>query len=181
MKLTVDTNILFSALLHKRRIHDLLFYNPELELYTPELLHQELRKHHEKLAKLTKLTREETRTLIEEILPRRITTIPTKEYKKELLEAVKLVKKVDPDDWPFIALAIHLKTPLWTGDKKILKLSATTNYEHFIAIDTEGVELLLNGEPLEKVKERMQEKYGQDKNTREIKYNRGDSVDQANH
>ena len=160
MKLVVDTNIVFSALLHKRRIHDLLFYNPELELYTPELLHQELRKHQEKLARLTKLTREETRTLIEEILPGRITTIPTKEYKKELLEAMKIAGKVDPADAPFIALAMHLKIPLWTGDKAILELAAKTDYKYYIAVDTEGVELLLEGTPLEKVKERMKQKYG---------------------
>ena len=55
---------------------------------------------------------------------------------------------------------MHLKIPLWTGDKGILEQAAKTGFKHFVAIDTEGVEMLLEGESMERVKERMQEKYG---------------------
>ena len=54
---------------------------------------------------------------------------------------------------------MHLKIPLWTGDKGILEQAAKTKYKYYTAIDTEGVELLLEGTPIEKIKERMKEKY----------------------
>ena len=84
-----------------------------------------------------------------------------REIPEEVREKAKeIAGRFDPDDWPFITLAMHLKTPLWTGDKGILEQAAKTDYEHFVAIDTEGVELLLEGTPIEKIKERMREKYG---------------------
>ena len=36
-------------------------------------------------------------------------------------KAIELTKKVDEYDAPFIALAIELESPLWTGDKKLIK------------------------------------------------------------
>jgi len=32
-----------------------------------------------------------------------------------------LVRGIDPDDEDYVALALHLKCPLWTGDKKLIK------------------------------------------------------------
>ncbi len=39
---------------------------------------------------------------------------------KTFKRAVELTKDVDEFDIPFIALAIELDTPLWTGDKKLI-------------------------------------------------------------
>ena len=84
-----------------------------------------------------------------------------KEIPENIREKAKeLVREADPDDWPFVALAMHLNVPLWTGDKELLKLAVGTGFEYFAAIDTEGVEMLLEGKSLEGVKERMREKYG---------------------
>ena len=55
---------------------------------------------------------------------------------------------------------MHLKTPLWTGDKGILELAAKTGYEYCTVIDTQRLELLLERIQVEKVKERMKQKYG---------------------
>ncbi len=38
-----------------------------------------------------------------------------------LEEATELVKDVDEFDMPFLALSLELKSPLWTGDKKLIK------------------------------------------------------------
>ncbi|MEB3806567.1 MAG: PIN domain-containing protein [Desulfurococcales archaeon] len=165
MKLAIDTNILISALLHKRKIHDTVFYRENLQLYAPNLLLQELRKHREKIARLTTLTPREVEILTDKILAKRITIIPEETYRDMIEKAVELLKEVDISDAPFVALAMFLDIPLWTGDKGILELSARTGFKHFVAVDTEGVEMLLRGEPLERVKERMKERYAQDKKT----------------
>lgn len=34
---------------------------------------------------------------------------------------MELVKDIDEFDVPFIALSLELKSPLWTGDKKLIK------------------------------------------------------------
>lgn len=35
--------------------------------------------------------------------------------------AIELTKNIDEFDAPFIALALELESPLWTGDKKLIK------------------------------------------------------------
>ena len=61
-----------------------------------------------------------------------------------------------------MALAIHLKLPLWSGDRRLIRLSIRTRFRHFTAVDTEGVEVLLVGASLEEVRERMKRKYGRE-------------------
>tara|TARA_R110002096_G_C14392562_1_gene706660 strand:+ start:252 stop:440 length:189 start_codon:yes stop_codon:yes gene_type:complete len=36
------------------------------------------------------------------------------------LQAAELTKGVDESDTPFVALAMELNVPLWTGDKKLI-------------------------------------------------------------
>jgi len=36
-------------------------------------------------------------------------------------KAMELTKDVDEFDAPFIALALEMESPLWTGDKKLVK------------------------------------------------------------
>lgn len=49
--------------------------------------------------------------------------------------------RFDPDDYPFIALALELDVAIWTNDKAIIKCSLTTN--QFLAVDTQSLEYLL--------------------------------------
>ena len=159
-KLTVDTNIIFSAIIKPGKIRDLILQHQELELYAPEELAMELEELKPKIPKYTRLTREEANLITNTILNKILKIIPRQAYLQEASQALKLLEKTDPKDTPFVALAMHLKTPLWTGDKGILELAAKTEYKYFVAIDTQGVELLLlEGTPLEKVKERMKQKY----------------------
>jgi len=156
----VDTNIVFSSLTRSKRIQNTLtkLHRNNYTIHAPRELLEELKEHIDKLQKHSPLQPTLLRTIIEEVLPRLLTLHSTAEIPGEVREKAKeLVRGVDPDDWPFIALAMHLKIPLWTGDKGILEQAAKTGFKHFVAIDTEGVELLLNGEPLEKAKERMKE------------------------
>ena len=74
--------------------------------------------------------------------------------------AEQLLAEVDIADAPFVGLAMFLDVPLWTGDKELLVLSVGTGFEHFVAVDTEGVEMLLEGKKIEEVKKRMRERYG---------------------
>ncbi len=122
MKLAVDTNIVLSAMITPRgAVGELLLFTwPRLELFAPEHLRVELSKHREKAAKAARLTVDEI-VEIEGIVLSRITTMPHAVLPATIWErAFHLVKDIDEDDAQFVALALHLNCPLWTGDKKLL-------------------------------------------------------------
>jgi len=161
MKLAVDTNILFSILIGGRKLRKLFLEAREiLKLYTPE---EALNEIEELLPKAARYLNVET-PLVKEIFNTLIKPYLHTTKADEIPEGVKdeareLIGDVDPYDWPFVGLAMYLRVPLWTGDKAVLGYAARTRFKHFVAVDTEGVEMLLRGELLENVKHRMKEKY----------------------
>ena len=161
MDLVFDTNILFSALLGGRVSRVFARAVISLDLHTVDALVEEIKNNMSKLARYTTLTRETLETVINEILTEDVTLHSVEEVPESVREvAWRLVHNVDPDDRPFVALAMHLGVPLWTGDKRLIRLAVETEFRYFTAIDTEGVEMLLVGASLEEVRERMKEKYG---------------------
>ena len=74
---------------------------------------------------------------------------------------IQVVKKVaddlDPDDFPFIALALKLNDPIWTNDRKMIEYGLKSR--KFLTLDTQAVEELLKGKSLNEVKERLKDRY----------------------
>jgi len=68
--------------------------------------------------------------------------------------------EVDPKDTPFVALAMHLGMPLWTGDRVLIRLAVETGFRYYKAVDTRGVEMLLEGKTWEEVEEYLGREYG---------------------
>ncbi len=123
MKIIVDTNIVFSAILNSSsRIGKILLNGKEhFQLYTCDYLRVEIQRHRNKLLKLTKLTNVEltelagfvTTNLIfidERLLPQEL-----------LLKTETILKSIDPNDTPFVTLATHLQGKLWTVDMQLYK------------------------------------------------------------
>ena len=121
MKIIVDTNIIFSALINTNgTIGDLIFNSGNaFEFYSCAYMRHEIDKHWGKLRKMSKLSEsqlEESRLRIfsrisfinEELIPGKI-----------WLDAEKIATDIDIDDSDFIALTKHLKGYLWTGDKQL--------------------------------------------------------------
>ncbi len=162
-EIIVDTNIVFSSLIRSRRIQRIMteLYRKGYTIHTARELIEELKKHKEKILQYTSLPVRLLETIIEELFPKILTLHHTDTIPYQIREKAKeLVRDMDPDDWPFVALAMYLEVPLWTGDKGIIELSVRTRFRHFVAVDTEGVEMLLEGKSLGEVEERMREKYG---------------------
>ncbi len=159
LTLVVDTNIVFSAIIKPGRIREILFRS-SLDLYAPEELALELEILEPKILRYTKLSPAEVRMVRETILSHIVNTVSRKDYVESAKKAYTLLKDVDPKDTPFVALAMRLGVPLWTGDKRIIELSVRTGFEYFVAVDTEGVEMLLERKNLGEVEERMRVKYG---------------------
>ncbi len=122
MKIVVDTNIVFSAILNSSsRIATILLHSgSKLSFYTTEDLLFEIEEHRDKLKKLTSLSDFELSDLISTTIYQikfiDLQSVPFEIY----LKSKVLTADVDIDDTAFVALAEHLNAKLWTGDKVLI-------------------------------------------------------------
>ncbi|MDP3641633.1 MAG: PIN domain-containing protein [Bacteroidota bacterium] len=134
MKIVVDTNIVFSAILNSQSwIGQILLHSDKsVKFYSPRFLQVEIQNHFQKIKKITKLSDSEVNELIE-ILYTKIHFISEEFIPKEsLLNADELTKDVDFDDVMFVALSLHLNCKLWTGDKVLVHSLIEKGFKKFI-------------------------------------------------
>ena len=121
MKIILDTNIIFSALLNTNSTIGELIFDSEnvFEFYSCDYMRFEIEKHWDKLKKISKLTDKE----LHESLFRLYTKIHFVNEEliseKTWLKAENLTTDIDIDDTDFVALTYYLKGVLWTGDKEL--------------------------------------------------------------
>jgi predicted nucleic acid-binding protein len=134
MKIVVDTNIVFSAILNSSSNIGRILIHPhkEFEFYSCNFLKEEISWHKSKLSKLTRLSDENLDELIN-LCIKRIQFInhgilPNKDWNF----AANLLVTLDLKDAPFLALSRHLKAKLWTGDKQLKKGLAKQGFQHYI-------------------------------------------------
>jgi predicted nucleic acid-binding protein len=121
VKIVVDTNIAFSAILNTdSRIGSLLLNSQDtFVFYTCDLLRAEIELHHDKLLDLSGYSRQNL-DLVTNTVCRRLTFISESLIAFEHWKnAADLVRDIDMDDIAFVALNEFLKAELWTGDKKL--------------------------------------------------------------
>lgn len=117
MKLIVDANILFAALIKEGSTAELLI-SDKLQLFAPEFLFTEFAKYEELILKKTHRSHEEFNQFLD-LLKEQITVIP----KKEIIPFTNKAEKISPDpkDTVYLALAIAIKSSIWSNDKKLKK------------------------------------------------------------
>ena len=115
MDLVIDANEIFAALIKESKTHELIF-DEMLHLFTAEFFFTEFDKHSEEIRKKTEKTEEELNNLFD-VLKKKITLIPMEELLPFADEAEKI--SPDPDDVAYIALALKLKCPIWSQDRKL--------------------------------------------------------------
>jgi len=122
VKIVIDTNIIFSRLLSPNgKISDLLLNSSDkFDFYSPTYVLDELENHKKKLLKITGFTENEFEFLKRNIFKKIDLIDPESIRESTWNKAIELTKKVDEYDAPFIALALELESPLWTGDKKLI-------------------------------------------------------------
>ena len=131
MRLVVDANIVLAGLLRDGTTRSLLL-NSSLHLYAPEHLLIETEKHlvvSDRFRKRLKLPKKELAVILT-ALTSGIGVMPTREYRAYLPHARKIAPHAE--DAPYLALALHLLTPLWSNDagmKKQHEVSVITTTE----------------------------------------------------
>lgn len=123
MRVVVDTNIVFSAILNTNSKISKIILQPKskLNLYSTDQLQYELAEHWNKLKRISKLP-EISLHKVATLITSRIKFISVELIPRNLyLNAEKLAGDIDIDDTEFIALTEHIRGKLWTGDKELIR------------------------------------------------------------
>ena len=135
MRIVVDTNIVFSAILNTNSLIARVILQPKsrFHFYSTDLLSQEIQKHKSKLKQFSGLSDSELTTSILLITSKirfiDATLIPT----EILLKAEDLLKDIDIDDSEFVALTNQIRGKLWSGDKVLQNGLKQKGWSKFIS------------------------------------------------
>ena len=134
MKIIVDTNIVFSAIVNTSgTLGDLLLNSEKVfDFYAPGFLWHEIQKNRYKLKKISKLSDSE---LVESeyFVTKYIHFISEEQIPSRTWNRVqKLLQDIATKDTAFVALNNYLRGQLWTGDKKLLKGLRNKNYKRIL-------------------------------------------------
>ena len=137
MKIVVDTNVAFSAILNSNgKIGDLLLNSGRyIDFYSVTYLRHELKNHYDKLSKISKQPIDKI-TETEYFVTKEITFIAEEQIRENVwLSSYDLVKDVDLDDIAFVALTKHLRCKLWTGDRVLIRGLKKNGFLNIISTD----------------------------------------------
>src|SRR3989338_6533412 len=119
MQLVIDANILFAALIARKKSLDIIL-RPNIEVAAPEFIKQEWKEHQEEIAKKAGLSYDEAMAFFI-ILTEKVRFYTPEEIKQEMEEIKDTIK--DADDIEYLALALKLNCPLWSEDKDLKEQS----------------------------------------------------------
>jgi predicted nucleic acid-binding protein len=137
VKVIVDANIVFSGILNSNgKIGDLLINSKKcFEFIAPYFLQIEIRKHHQRLSKISGLSIENVREAEFQIC-KDITFISEEQIKASAWNiAWKLTFDIDPKDTPYIAFTKHFKCKIWSYDKILKKGLEKKGFKNFVSTD----------------------------------------------
>ncbi|WP_022670776.1 PIN domain-containing protein [Hippea alviniae] len=119
MRIVVDSNIVFSALLSKDNRCRRVLFQKKFEFFTCNFLMVEIFENKDKLVKVSKLSENDLILQLSSIFSR-IHFFPEDFIPKHFfIKAYEICKIVDDKDTPFVALSLFLNAKLLTGDKKL--------------------------------------------------------------
>ena len=133
MRIIVDANIVFSALLNTNgKIGDILIKSKKkVQFIAPEFL-SEINKHHKKIVKISGLSIDQIREAEFQIY-HNILFISEEQIKESHWKSASILTfDVDPKDTPYIAFAKHFKCKIWSGDKELIKGLAKKGFTNFV-------------------------------------------------
>jgi predicted nucleic acid-binding protein len=137
MRIVVDSNIVFSAILNTNSKIARIILQPRnrINFYSTEQLSIEIEEHQEKIKKISNYSDSDLERIIALII-NKIRFINVRLIPKESYEfAESLTYDIDIDDTEFVALTEHIRGKLWSGDKKLQKGLKKKGWNKFISTD----------------------------------------------
>lgn len=118
MKIVIDSNILFSALIKDSVTRRIILEYDGFFLF-PSFIFEELEKHKAELLKKSGMKRKSFETLLN-LLIQKVLIISTDVLSQYRARAYDLVRDIDPDDTLFVACALaYPSSVIWSDDKKL--------------------------------------------------------------
>ena len=158
VKTIIDTNKIVSIALKNGLVRRIFLFE-NINTYSIDYSLEEIKENIEIICKRFSISL--FNKLLEELILPKINIISINEISEYSKEAKHIAINFDINDWPFIALALKLKLPIWTNDKDIIKYCIKSC--KYLAIDTEILlkalrkEIDLNN--WKTVKEELKKKY----------------------
>lgn len=137
MRIVVDSNIAFSAILNSNSKIGTIILHPKsrFNFYSTNQLLEEIEAHKDKLKSLSGYSENELNQ-ITHLITKKIRFINIKLIPLEIFQkALSLTQDVDIDDTEFVALAEHAKAKLWTGDKKLIQGLSEKNWKKVVSTE----------------------------------------------
>jgi predicted nucleic acid-binding protein len=137
MRIVVDTNMMYSAILNtsSKIAKIILNSKPSLNFYSTEMLLTEIEEHKDEIKDYTEYSDFEFNKIVW-MLTKPIHFINVKLIPKSIIrQAEELTRDVDIDDMEFVALTEHLKGHLWSGDGELKKGLLKKNWNKIITTD----------------------------------------------
>jgi len=116
MILILNTSILISSLIKDSVTRQILLL-PSMKFYLPEYAFEEIEAHKMKISRLSRLSTDEIDILLN-LLLENISIIPSQTIQPYLSEAEVMIGRIDPNDIPFLALALATENDgIWSNDR----------------------------------------------------------------
>jgi predicted nucleic acid-binding protein len=116
MILILNTSILISSLIKDSVTRQILLL-PFMKFYLPEYALEEIEAHKMKISRLSRLSTDEIDILLN-LLLENISIIPSQTIQPYLSEAEVMIGRIDPNDIPFLALALATENDgIWSNDR----------------------------------------------------------------
>ena len=106
MRLVVDTNIIFSALIKNSTTRGILL-STKFDFFTPEYVFIEIQNHSIEVMKKSKYCLEEFETMVDTLFSN-IMVVPSEDFKDFIPRAYQIMSDIDEDDTSFLALAFMI-------------------------------------------------------------------------
>jgi len=131
VKLVVDANVLFSALI-KDGVTRRLFFEERLEIYAPEYLFEEFAEHRDEIIQKTHRCKADFWDVMG-ILKSKISIVPLSEFERFMEKAHEV--SPDRDDAIYFAVAFAIKGAIWSNDRNLKSQKAVRilNTEEIVA------------------------------------------------
>lgn len=115
MNFIVDANIIISALIKDSKSRELLTTSP-FTFYSPDKLLDSINKYKKEFIEKSKLSTNDFEILLNFIIEK-IIIVKQENYISKLDQANEIMRKIDLEDVPYIALALSIENDgIWTDD-----------------------------------------------------------------
>jgi predicted nucleic acid-binding protein len=122
MEIVVDTNVIISSLLKDGLTRRIILLSP-FDMYTLSYAEEEIESNREELTRKSKLDDDSFKYTIRVLLSK-INLIPLESIEPFRDRAIEIMREIDVNDAPFLALAIMLNSPIWSNDDHFKRQNA---------------------------------------------------------